>query len=145
MHKATSSAPDIDQVLEEAQKTPFTERMSRADMSSVIKLKILNYDGETPGTTDPITHITAFTIATSRARILIEDRVAVICQLFIEKLTGAALQWFSKFKPRIIDSFNELTQAFMKHYSILVPHEESPANMWNVKQGPSESLCSFIA
>lgn len=44
MYRAISSAPKIDKVLEEVQKTPFTSRISGVDMKHVGKLKLQTYD-----------------------------------------------------------------------------------------------------
>lgn len=59
MHRATSSPPEIEKVIKESQHTPFTARISGADMRYIGKLKLSTYDG----TTDPSSHMTAFTIA----------------------------------------------------------------------------------
>lgn len=87
MHCETSLAPKIDKVLEESQQSPFTGRISRADIRHVGKLKLSTYDG----TTDPLSHMTAFTIATGQARLSEGEKDAVLYQLFIKKLSGAAL------------------------------------------------------
>lgn len=94
-------------------------------MQHIGKLKLSTYDG----TTDPRSHMTAFTIATGRARLSDGERYAVLCQLYIKNLSGATFKWFSKLKPSSIDSFNDLSQAFMKQYSILILPEESIANL----------------
>lgn len=57
LHHSISSAPEIDKVLEEAQKIPFTSRISGDDMRHIGKLKLPTYDGKI----DPRSHMTAFT------------------------------------------------------------------------------------
>lgn len=47
VHRAISSAQKIDNVLEEAQNTPFTQRISGANMRHVDKFRLLMYNGKT--------------------------------------------------------------------------------------------------
>ncbi|XP_024009316.1 putative uncharacterized protein DDB_G0289963 [Eutrema salsugineum] len=56
VHNATSVAPEIDQMLEKTQRTPFTVRITEARISEPRKVRIPFYEG----TTDPKAHITAF-------------------------------------------------------------------------------------
>lgn len=82
--------------------------------------------------------MTIFTIAIRRARLSESEKDAALCQLFIENLSGASLQWLAKLKPCTIDSFNDLSQAFM------IPREESTADVWNMVQKKGESLRAYI-
>ncbi|XP_024010308.1 uncharacterized protein LOC112085334 [Eutrema salsugineum] len=63
VHNATSAAPEIDRMLEETQRTPFTARITEARIPEPGKVRIPFYEG----TTDPKAHITAFRIAMRRA------------------------------------------------------------------------------
>lgn len=98
------------------------------------------YDGKS----DPCGHMTAFSIAIGQAWFSEEEKDAGLCQLFVEKLSRAALQWFTKLKPESIDTFVDLSQSFMKQYSMFIPRGESSADLWNMTQGRDESLRSFI-
>lgn len=106
MHRAISSAPKIDKVLEETQKTPFTLRISRADMRNVRKFKLPTYDGTKSLQPHDIFN---FTIATEKDRLSEEENDAVICQLLVVKPKWISTQWFAKLKPCTIDSFSDLS------------------------------------
>uniref|UniRef100_A0A1J3HXG1 Retrovirus-related Pol polyprotein from transposon opus n=1 Tax=Noccaea caerulescens TaxID=107243 RepID=A0A1J3HXG1_NOCCA len=140
IHQATSSAPEIDRVLREAQNIPFTEQVARTVVHHPGKLKISAYEGNT----DPRQYLTAFCIAMGRTRFSDEERDAGFCQLFVENLSGSALTWFSRLRANSIDSYHQLTTAFLKQYSMYIRQGTSCADLWALTQGPKESLRSFI-
>ena len=59
--------------------------------------------------------MTAFNIAMGRANFAEHEREAGFCQYFIESLSGAALTWFSRLSENSVDSFHDLSAAFLKH------------------------------
>ena len=65
VYMATSSAPDIDMVIEETRRTPFTNRIASVRLHHVGKLKFPEYTGNTY----PKSHVTAFRLAISRVRL----------------------------------------------------------------------------
>ncbi|KAG7533254.1 Retrotransposon gag domain [Arabidopsis thaliana x Arabidopsis arenosa] len=96
-HQATSSAPEIDRVIEETRRTPFTSRISNLRIKDSRKVKLPTYDG------------------------------------------------FTQLEPESIDSFKELSSAFLKQYSMFMEKATSDADLWNLTQGQNEPLRKYIA
>ncbi|CAA7025872.1 unnamed protein product [Microthlaspi erraticum] len=96
------------------------------------------------GNTDPRQYLTAFCIAMGRTHFSEEERDAGFCQLFVENLSGSALTWFSRLESRSIDSYHQLTTAFLKQYSMYIRRGVSCADLWALSQGPKDSLRKFI-
>lgn len=63
VHMAVSYAPDIDRVIEETRRTPFTDIIAHFRIRYAGKLRFPEYDG----TTDPKAHLRAFRLAITRA------------------------------------------------------------------------------
>ncbi|XP_024014816.1 uncharacterized protein LOC112088742 [Eutrema salsugineum] len=141
IHQATSAAPEIERVIQETQKTPFTPRVAGTPVKHMEKLKIKVYEGNT----DPRHFLTSFGICMNRYQFKsAEERDAVQCQLFVESLGGVALDWFSRLEANSIDNYKELTTAFVKHFSMFIGQNTKNSELWQIAQGPSESLRDFI-
>ncbi|KAG7585613.1 Aspartic peptidase domain superfamily [Arabidopsis thaliana x Arabidopsis arenosa] len=140
IHSVSSSAPNIDRILEESRNTPFTKRISETMMSNLGKFKIDTYNG----TTDPKGHIKSFVISVARARFKPGEKDAGLCLLFVEHLKGPALDWFSRLDRNSIDSFDELSTLFLKQYSVLIDPGTSDADLWSLSQQPTEPLRDFL-
>ncbi|XP_024010433.1 uncharacterized protein LOC112085451 [Eutrema salsugineum] len=147
VHNATSAALEINQMLEETQRTPFTARITEARIPEPGKVRILFYKV----TTDPKAHITAFRIAMGRALTKIAVKLterevdAGYCLLFVEHLKGAALEWFSRQERNSIGSFQQLSALFLKQYSMFMDRGTSDADLWMLSQGPNEPLRDYMA
>ncbi|XP_024015857.1 uncharacterized protein LOC112089113 [Eutrema salsugineum] len=146
VHNATSAVPEIDRMLEETKRTPFTARITEARIPEPGKVRIPFYEG----TTDPKAHITAFRIAmgrafTKNAAKLTEREVdAGYCLLFVDHLKGAALEWFSRQERNSIGSFQQLSALFLKQYSMFMDRGTSDADLWTLSQGPNEPLWDYM-
>ncbi|KAG7533283.1 Ribonuclease H domain [Arabidopsis thaliana x Arabidopsis arenosa] len=140
-HQATSSAPEIDRVIEETRRTPFTSRISNLRIKDSQKVKLPTYDGKG----DPKNHLAAFQIAVGRIDLEPDEEDAGYCKLFSENLSGSALLWFTQLEPGTIDSFKELSSAFLKQYSMFMEKATSDADLWNLTQGQNEPLRKYIA
>ncbi|KAG7572029.1 Retrotransposon gag domain [Arabidopsis suecica] len=139
-HQATSSEPDINRVIEEARRTPFIPRIANLRIKDSRKLKLDPYSG----LEDPKSYLAAFLIAAGRVELDEADEDARYCKLFSENLCGQALMWFTQLEPGSINNFDELSAVFLKQYSILMDKSVSDADLWNLTQGPNESLRTFI-
>ncbi|XP_013617533.1 PREDICTED: uncharacterized protein LOC106324055 [Brassica oleracea var. oleracea] len=137
---ATSSAPDIDMVIEETRRTPFTNRITSVRLHHVGKLKFPEYAGNT----DPKTHVRAFRLAISRAHLTDNEKEAGYCRFFAENLTGAALEWFAGLEENSIDNFTQYVSTFLKQYSVFIETRVTEADLWNLNQAPFEPLRAYI-
>ncbi|KAG7567101.1 Ribonuclease H-like superfamily [Arabidopsis thaliana x Arabidopsis arenosa] len=96
-HQATSSAPEIDRVIEETRRTPFTSRISNLRIKDSRKVKLPTYDGKV-----------------------------------------------HSLEPESIDSFKELSSAFLKQYSMFMEKATCDSDLWNLTQGQNEPLRKYI-
>ncbi|XP_020891261.1 uncharacterized protein LOC110231012, partial [Arabidopsis lyrata subsp. lyrata] len=140
MHRATTAAPELEKVLEETQRSPFTARLSAVHVRYVNKVNLVPYNG----LTDPKIFLKSMCIAINRAHFTAEESDAGSCQLFVENLTGDALNWFSRLEVNSINSYRELTAVFLQHHSVFMIKEATNADLWTMSQKESEPLRTFI-
>ncbi|CAA7052942.1 unnamed protein product [Microthlaspi erraticum] len=103
-------------------------------------MNVPTYDGQS----DPARFLSAFHIGMQMFHFPAEDLDAAYCKLFVGRLTDAALQWFSRLEANSVDSYDVLTTAFLKHYSIHIQDGVSDADLYTLQQEPKESLRFFI-
>ena len=140
VYMATSSAPDIDMVIEETRRTPFTNRIASVRLHHVGKLKFPEYAENT----DPKAHVRAFRLAISRVHLNDDEKEAGYCRFFAENLTGAAFEWFAGLEENSIDNFTQLVSTFLKQYLVFLETRVTEADLWNLKQAPFEPLRAYI-
>jgi len=86
------------------------------------KIRFPTYDGNS----DPRQYMITFTIAMGRTNFTPDEKDAGYCQLFIENLSRQeTLSWFSRLESGSIDSYQQLSTAFLKHYSIYIKNGAS--------------------
>ncbi|CAA7014103.1 unnamed protein product [Microthlaspi erraticum] len=137
-NQAMSSIPDIDKVIRETQRTPFSSRMlTVCAILQAMYPRIL-------GNSDPRAYIRALYLEILRAQFSPEEIEAASCQLFAENLAGPAKNWFATLDENSIDTFDQLLSVFINQYSIFIEPEVSEADLWTLSQAPNESLRSYV-
>ncbi|XP_024013293.1 uncharacterized protein LOC112087579 [Eutrema salsugineum] len=118
VHKATSAAPDIDRVLDETRRTPFTDRIANAKIKDTGKMRFPEYNG----TADPLAHLRAFRLSVARAHLNDEEK-----------------------ERKGPYNFQELGSVFLKHYSVFITSKATEADLWTCRQNHQEPLRAYLA
>ncbi|XP_048605665.1 uncharacterized protein LOC125583132 [Brassica napus] len=140
IHHVTTSAPQIERVLAESLRTPFTENITKVHLRKMEKLHLPTFDG----VSDPSAHVTSFNIAMRRANLSDEEKDTGFCQLFIETLEGIALNWFTSLQENSVDSFYDLSTAFLKNYIMFTRQEATATDLWNLNHANGQTLRDFM-
>ncbi|CAA7027904.1 unnamed protein product [Microthlaspi erraticum] len=127
-----SSIPDIDKVIRETQRTPFSSRITNTYLRDTYKLCIPEYSGNS----DPRAYIRALYLEILRAQFFPKE--------IAENLAGPAKNWFATLDENSIDTFDQLLSVFINQYSIFIEPEVSEADLWTLSQAPNESLRSYV-
>lgn len=72
------------------------------------------------------------------------ENEASMCNIFAEHLTWSTLDWLYKLAERLIDSFTQLSTAFVKQYSMFMEKFTSNADLWALFQGPKDSFRYYL-
>uniref|UniRef100_A0A1J3J8R3 Retrotransposon gag domain-containing protein n=1 Tax=Noccaea caerulescens TaxID=107243 RepID=A0A1J3J8R3_NOCCA len=72
----------------------------------------------------------------------LEEQEANYCQVFIEHMNRDAGSWFSNLHAGSIDSFDDLSTTFLKHFSMFM--SKSSTNLFTMVQEKDETLCEFV-
>ncbi|BBG99152.1 hypothetical protein Prudu_008748 [Prunus dulcis] len=67
------------------------------------------------------------------------------CLLFPSSLTEAALNWFYRLEPEMVDSFDELKQIFLNHFMIQTDRLYSVDDLYTIRQREDEPLREYAA
>ncbi|CAL9019521.1 unnamed protein product, partial [Prunus brigantina] len=110
---------------------PFTERIKNSRQDREVRpLRIPFYTG----VEDPLTHLHSFQSAVGCSGLSGEGQ----CLLFPSSLTEAALNWFYRLEPGMVDSFDELKQIFLNHFMIQTDHLYSADDLYTIRQREDE-------
>lgn len=91
VNRASSSASEIDLVIEETRRTQFIDCITYDHIRDTGKLRLPVYEGNS----DPKAHIRVFRLAITRAHLTQDEKEAGYCRLFADNLQGSALEWSS--------------------------------------------------
>ena len=93
------------------------------------------------GTTDPLDHLEVY-----RSRMRIQGATdALLCIAFSATLKATAQTWYTRLEPGSIDSFVQLEEQFLAHFSARRWMPCEPDSLFAIRQQDKESLRDFLA
>jgi len=128
VHQATTSAPEVEKVIEATRRTPFTSRISKLRIRDFRDFKLPGYNGKG----DPKEYLTFFQVIAGRVPLEPHEEDAGLCKLFSESLSGPALTWFTQLEEGSIDNFKQLSTAFIKQYGYFIKSDVTEDHLWNL-------------
>ncbi|KAL9308537.1 putative retrotransposon gag domain-containing protein [Arabidopsis thaliana] len=140
VHQATTSAPEVEKVIEATRRTPFTPRISKLRIREFRDFKLPVYNGKG----DLNEHLTSFQVIVGRVPLEPYEEDAGLCKLFSENLSGPALTWFTQLEKGSIDNFKQLSTAFIKQYGYFIKSDITEAHLWNLSQSADDPLRTYI-
>ncbi|XP_030936122.1 uncharacterized protein LOC115961256 [Quercus lobata] len=120
-----------------ATDSPFTMAVLECPVPSKFLLSQLEpFDG----LKDPQDHLNTFKTTLG----LQQPSDEILCRSFPTTLKGAAREWFTKLPTSSVDSFEQLSNAFLHHF-IGGQCSKRPANhLLTIRQGEKETLRSYV-
>ena len=117
--------------------SPFTTTVLGCPVPSKFRLPQLeSFDG----LKDPQDHLNTFKTTLG----LQQPPDEILCRSFPTTLKGAAREWFTKLPTSSVDNFEQLSNAFLRHF-IGGQRPKRPANhLLTIRQGEKETLRSYV-
>jgi hypothetical protein len=130
------SAKNLDMLVHRSE-SPFTKRVDEYPLPAKVKIPQL----ETfVGLKDPFDYLDSFRTVMRLQGVSDE----IICRTFLTNLRGSAIVWFNQLETGFIDTFAQLSWAFIDNF-IGGRRLARPANyLLNIRQREGESLRSYI-
>nr|CAN83240.1 hypothetical protein VITISV_021676 [Vitis vinifera] len=117
--------------------TPFCSHIIQYDPPRGFLIpKFSAYDGSS----DPFDHIMHY----RQLMTLDIGNDALLCKVFPASLQGQALSWFHRLPPNSIDSFRDLSEAFVGQYLCSARQKMNISTLQNIKMHNNESLKEFV-
>ncbi|KAM1704743.1 hypothetical protein ACFX2K_027122 [Malus domestica] len=88
---------------------------------------------------DPIEHLNLFKSTMAYQMHTDEEQ----CLLFPSTLSGGALNWYCRFPPEIVHSFEELRKLFVSQHIFQTDRLHSADDLYTIRQKPDESLREY--
>ncbi|XP_034672510.1 uncharacterized protein LOC117904099 [Vitis riparia] len=98
--------------------------------------KFSTYDG----CSDPFDHIMHY----RQLMTLDIGNDPLLCKVFPASLQGQALSWFHRLPPNSVDTFRDLSEAFVGQYLCSARHKQNISTLQNIKMKDNESLREFV-
>ncbi|XP_023871781.1 uncharacterized protein LOC111984379 [Quercus suber] len=120
-----------------ATDSPFTPAVLECPVSSKFCLPQLEpFDG----LKDPQDHLNAFKMTLG----LQQPPDEILCRSFPTTLKGAAREWFTKLPTSSIDNFEQLSNAFLRHFIGGQRPKRTADHLLTIRQGEKETLRSYV-
>ncbi|MFS7939180.1 putative retrotransposon gag domain-containing protein [Helianthus anomalus] len=121
-----------------AEVSKFTRRIAEAPMPPKTKLPsgFDRYDG----TRDPEDHLHAFRGAGQLGR----WPMPVWCHMFVQTLTEGARLWFDSLPPGGIDSYEELSEKFLRNFGQQRKVVKNPNEILHIRQRDNERIDQYM-
>ncbi|XP_021986725.1 uncharacterized protein LOC110883225 [Helianthus annuus] len=139
--KESQSGNDLDQPYlprDLAEVSKFTRRIAEAPMPPKTKLPP-NFD-RYDGTRDPEDHLYAFRGAGQLGR----WPMPVWCHMFVQTLTEGARLWFDSLPLGGIDSYEELSDKFLRNFGQQRKVVKNPNEILHIRQGDNERIDQYM-
>ncbi|XP_026416508.1 uncharacterized protein LOC113311942 [Papaver somniferum] len=99
----------LEEVMREANTTPLTPRLAKALIPKKCPIPAFEcYDGSC----DPASHLRYYNRMLARW----DQEDVVLCRHFPPSMNGSTLSWFDNLPPDFINSFDQLTEKFLRTY-----------------------------
>ncbi|XP_050290483.1 uncharacterized protein LOC126728741 [Quercus robur] len=120
-----------------ATDSPFTTAVLECPILSKFRLPQLEpFDG----LRDPQDHLNTFKMTLG----LQQPPNEILCRSFPTTLKGAAREWFTKLPTSSVDSFEQLSNAFLRHFIGGQRPKRSADLLLIIRQGEKETLRSYV-
>nr|XP_023871782.1 uncharacterized protein LOC111984380 [Quercus suber] len=120
-----------------ATDSPFTPAVLECPVPSKFCLPQLEpFDG----LKDPQDHLNAFKMTLG----LQQPPDEILCRSFPTTLKGAAREWFTKLPTSSIDNFEQLSNAFLRHFIGGQRPKRTADHLLTIRQGEKETLRSYV-
>ena len=120
-----------------ATDSPFTTAVLECPVSSKFRLLQLEpFDG----LKDPQDHLNTFKTTLD----LQQPPDEILCRSFPTTLKGAAREWLTKLLTSSIDNFEQLSNAFLRHFVEGQRPKRPTDHLLTIRQGEKETLRSYV-
>ncbi|GAU34620.1 hypothetical protein TSUD_394110 [Trifolium subterraneum] len=123
---------------DEVYKSPLSRQIMDLELPRALQKppQLGKYDG----LTDPDIHIQNIDAILNYQAV----RGGIKCRIFPTTLVEGAMAWYRSLPQGSITSWNDLCKQFTSHFTASRKHPKTEANLESVRQGPNETLRSYI-